>query len=167
MSYFHAPRRARQAAPAWDIMLNGLGGNGSRLWSQVKLLPANAQGLTDGTFYSPLVINKTRLCSVALKLLSTDNIERSRALASPTLISDDGSLTPSDVIQADSHSFEGRIFASSLKFTLPFAFSPSAYVAWCLFFLGLPPTPTLYNHEEQEGFDYPVQRCMQKHGLAT
>ena len=158
----------RFASPAWDIMVSALGGNGSKLWVQVKhLLPSSAQGLTDGTLYSPLIINKHRLCAVACKVLSTDNIERSRSLASPSLISEDGRLTPSDVIQADSHSFAGRIFASSLKYTLPFAFSPSAYIAWCLFFLGLPPTPTLYNHEVQDGFDYPVQRCMKKHGVYT
>ena len=158
----------RFAAPAWDLMLDALGGNGSRLWTQVKhLLPANSQGLTDGTHYSPLTVNKGKLCAVALKLLSSDNIERFRSLASPNLISDDGRLTTSDVIQADSHSFAGRIFASSLKYTLPFAFSPSAYISWCLFFLGLPPAPTLYNHVVQEGFDYPVQRCMSKHGVHT
>ena len=43
-----------------------------------------------------------------------------------------------------------------------FAFSPASYVAWCLFFLGLPPPPTLCNHEVQAGFDYPVQRCLGK-----
>ena len=158
----------RFAAPAWDLMLDALGGNGSRLWTQVKhLLPTNSQGLTDGTHYSPLTVNKGKLCAVALKLLSSDNIERFRSLASPNLISDDGRLTTSDVIQADSHSFAGRIFASSLKYTLPFAFSPSAYISWCLFFLGLSPAPTLYNHVVQEGFDYPVQRCMSKHGVHT
>ena len=36
-----------------------------------------------------------------------------------------------------------------------------------VFSLGLPPTPTLYNHEVQEGFDYPVQRCLKKHGVHT
>jgi len=71
------------------------------------------------------------------------------------------------IIQANSHSFAGRIFASSLKQSVPFAFSPTSYTAWCLFFLGLPPTSTLYNHTVQEGFDYPVQRCMSKHGVHT
>jgi hypothetical protein len=107
------------------------------------------------------------LCKVALKLLSTDNIEQFRSLSSPSLLSDDGCLTPADVIQTNSHSFAGRIFASSLKQTVPFAFGPSAYIAWCLFFLGLPPTSTLYNHEVREGFDYPVQRCLSKHGVHT
>ena len=27
--------------------------------------------------------------------------------------------------------------------------------------------PTLYNHTTQAGFDYPVQRCLTKHGLHT
>ena len=121
-------------------MLEALGGSESKLWTQVKhLLPATAAGLTDGTLYSPLAPNKARLCTVALKLLSTDNIEQFRSLASPSLLSDDGCLTTADVIQANSHSFAGRIFASSLKQTVSFAFSPSSYIAWCLFFLGLPP----------------------------
>ena len=158
----------RFAAPAWNIMLDALGGNGSKLWTQVKhLLPSTATGLIDGTLYSPLAANKARLSTVALKLLSTTNIEQFRLLASPSLLSDDGCLTPADVIQANSHSFAGRIFASSLKQTVPFAFSPSSYIAWCLFFLGLPPTSTLYNHELQGGFDYPVQRCLSKHGVHT
>ena len=149
-------------------MVDTLGGQDSGLWSQVRhLLPRTPGGLTDGTLYSPLTVNKGRLCSVVNKLLSTENTNQYRALASPTLISDDGCLTPSDAIQAHSHSFAGRIFASSLKYTLPFAFGPSSYIAWCLFFLGLPPTSTLFNHEVQAGFDYPVQRCLSKHGLHT
>ena len=156
------------AAPAWNIMLKALGGINSKLWTQVKhLLPANAPGLIDGSLYSPLAVNKARLCKTALKLLSTANIELYRALSSPSLVSGDGKLTPADVIQADSHSFAGQIFNTSLKHTAPFAFSPASYIAWCLFFLGLPPAPTLYNHELQAGFDYPVQRCMSKHGVHT
>jgi hypothetical protein len=158
----------RFAAPAWDSMVEALGGNSSKLWLQVKhLLPSTPKGLTDGSLYSPLVTNKSRLSAVVHKVLSTNDIDRLRALASPSLISDDGRLTVSDAIQANSHSFAGRIFASSLKYTLPFAFSPSSYIAWCLFFLGLPPTSTLYNHETQVGFDYPVQRCLSRHGVHT
>jgi hypothetical protein len=158
----------RFAGPAWDIMIDALGGDGSKLWTQVKhLLPKTAAGLVDGSLYSPLTVNKSRLCKVALKLLSTNNIEQFRSLSSPSLLSDDGCLTPADVIQANSHSFAGRIFASSLKQSVPFAFSPSSYIAWCLFFVGLPPASTLYNHEVQEGFDYPVQRCLSKHGVYT
>jgi len=104
----------RFAGPAWDIMIDALGGDGSKLWTQVKhLLPKTAAGLVDGSRYSPLTVNKSRLCKVALKLLSTNNIEQFRSLSSPSLLSDDGCLTPADVIQANSHSFAGRIFASS------------------------------------------------------
>src|SRR6185312_3670472 len=56
----------RFAAPAWNIMLDALGGNGSKLWSQVKHLLPPAAGLTDGTLYSPLAANKARLSTVAL-----------------------------------------------------------------------------------------------------
>ena len=74
----------RFAAPVWNMMLEALGGNGSKLWTQVKhLLPPTAAGLIDGTFYSPLVDNKARLSTVALKLLSTVNIEQIRSLSSP------------------------------------------------------------------------------------
>jgi hypothetical protein len=158
----------RFTTPAWHTMLETLGGHGSKLWSQVKhLLPANAAGLIDGSLYSPSASGKAKISKVALKLLSPVNIEQFRSLSSPSLLSDDGCLTPADVIQANSHSFAGRIFASSLKQTVPFAFSPSSYIAWCLFFLGLPPTSTLYNHELHEGYDYPVQRCLSKHGVHT
>jgi hypothetical protein len=93
-------------------MIDTLGGDGSKLWTQVKhLLPKTAAGLVDGSLYSPLTVNKS--CKVALKLLSTNNIEQFRSLSSPSLLSDDGCLTPADVIQANSHSFAGRIFASS------------------------------------------------------
>ena len=44
----------RFAAPSWDIMLETLGGPGSKLWTQVKhLLPAKSAGLIDGSLYSP------------------------------------------------------------------------------------------------------------------
>jgi hypothetical protein len=154
--------------PAWNTILETLGGTDSKMFTQVKhLLPANAVGLTDGSLYSPLTVNKSKLCKIALKLVSDANIEQYRALSSVSLVSDDGRLTPADVIQADSHSFAGRIFAASLKHSMPFAFSPASYTSWCLFFLGLPPPPTLYNHEVQAGFDYPVQRCLGKHGVYT
>ena len=157
----------RFVIPAWNIMWCAWRVD-SKLWTQVKhLLPSTAAGLIDGTLYSPLAVSKSKLCSVALKLVSAARIEQYRALSSPSLVTDDGRLTPADVIQANSHSFAGRIFASSLKHSVPFAFSPSSYVSWCLFFLGLPPPSTLYNHEVQEGFDYPVQRCLGKHGVHT
>jgi len=148
----------------WHAGFNG--GNNSQLWTQIKhLLPADATGLIDGTLYSPLTPNKSKLCSTTLKLLSTSRIEQFRSLSSPSLISPDGCLTPADVIQANSHSFAGRIFAASLKQSMSFAFSPAAYTAWCRFFLGLPPMSTLFNHAAQDGFDYPVQRCLAKHGV--
>ena len=57
----------RFAVPAWDSMLDALGGNGSRLWTQVKhLLPANSQGLTDGTHYSPLMSTRARCAQLRL-----------------------------------------------------------------------------------------------------
>jgi hypothetical protein len=44
----------RFAGPAWDIMIDTLGGDGSKLWTQVKhLLPKTAAGLVDGSLYSP------------------------------------------------------------------------------------------------------------------
>ncbi len=147
----------RFAGPAWDIMMYALGGNGSKLWTQVKhLLPTTAAGLIDGSLYSPLTVN-SRLCKVALKLLSTGNIEQFRTLASPSLLSDDGCLTPADVIQANSHSFAGRIFASSLKQTVPFAFSPSSTQRGVYFSLDF-----LLRLRCTIMFDYPVQRCLSK-----
>src|SRR3954447_15794283 len=80
--------------------------------SSKHLLPTTAAGLIDGSLYSPLTVNKSKLSQVALKILSTARIEQSRSLASPSLLTDDGRLTPADVIQANSHSFAGRIFAS-------------------------------------------------------
>ena len=103
-----------------------LGGGQSKLWTQIKhLLPGNANGLVDGSKYSPLNEHKNSLNKVALKALSSYGIEKFRALASPALITEDGRLTVSDVIQTGSHSYAGRIFASSLKDAGPFAFSPA------------------------------------------
>ena len=127
---------------AWSTMLAMLGGGQSKLWTQIKhLLPGNANGLVDGSKYSPLNEHKNSLNKVALKALSSNRIEKFRALASPALITEDGRLTVSDVIQTGSHSYAGRIFASSLKDAVPFAFSPAAYVAWAFFFLVSHPSP--------------------------
>ena len=156
----------RFCAYSFASMLEALGGSQSKLWTQVKhLLPPTSAGLVDGTLYSPLSAHRSNLCKVVLKSISSSRIEHFRSLASPTLITGDGCLTTADVIQSSSHSYAGRIFAASLKESGPAAFSPAAYSAWALFFLGLPPVPTLFNHEAQVGFDYPVQRCMSKHGI--
>jgi hypothetical protein len=145
-----------------------VGGPSSKVWSQIRhLLPADASGLLDGSFYSPLVQNHSKLCRITLKALSTSRIERYKALCSPNLISPDGCLTAADVVQAHSHSFSGRIFQSSLKQFTGFAFSSAVYTSWCLFFLGLPPHLTLHNQTHQPGFDYPVQCCLGKHGVHT
>jgi hypothetical protein len=158
----------RLAPLAWDLMTEALGGSGSKMWLQIKhLLPPTPAGLTDGSLYSPSNANKVTLVSVIHKLLAADDTRSLRELASPSRISQDGRLTASDVIQTSSLSFAGRIFASTLKYNLPFPFGPSNYIAWCLFFLGLPPTSTLFNQEAQPGFDYPVQRCLSKHGVHT
>ena len=82
-------------------MLEALGGDQSKVWTQVRhLVPLNAQGLTDGSLYSPLNICKSNLCKVALKVLSTHSIGHFRSLASPALITGDGRLTTAGVIQA-------------------------------------------------------------------
>ena len=156
----------RFCTPAWNVMLHTLGGEQSKLWTQIRhLLPTGPHGLLDGSMYSPAASTVSNLSKVAIKLVSSARIEQFRGLSSPILIKGNGTLTTADVIQADSHSFAGRVFSASLKHAPPLAFSPAAYVAWCLFFLSLPPAPTLYNHELQAGYDYPVQRCVSKHGL--
>ena len=158
--------QARFCKFAWAGMVSALGGERGKLWTQVKhMLPEGPTGLVDGSRYSPVNKLKSNVCNVAIRLLTTHRIERFRSLASPALIISDGLLTAADVAQVSSRSYAGRIFASSLKEEGPAAFSPAAYVAWALFFLSLPPTPTLHNHEIQPGFDYPVQRCMDKHGI--
>jgi hypothetical protein len=80
------------------------------------------------------------------------------------MISD--TLTPADVIHASSRSFSGKIFSETLKEKkLGFKLGDAAYVAFCRFFLGLPPATTIGENKEQEGFDYPVQRCQAHHGV--
>lgn len=55
----------RFASPAWNLMRETLGEDNSSSWSQIRhLLPDCAEGLTDGSLYSPLTANKGRLCSI-------------------------------------------------------------------------------------------------------
>ena len=73
-------------------------------------------------------------------------------------------LTDADIINASSRSFAGRIFSEPIK-QLGFGFGNDAYIAFCRFFLGLPAASTVGGERAQEGFDYPVQKCLASHGV--
>ena len=141
------------------------GGVRSKHWAQVKhLYPDTAKGLLDGTRYSPGLANTTKINKIALKIVAKQKLEHFRLLTSVSMLSD--TLTPADVINAASRSFSGRIFSEPLKDKkLGFKFSNEAYVAFCRFFLGLPPATTIGESQPQPGFDYPVQKCLAHHGV--
>ena len=156
----------RFADGAWAAVISLHGGSSSKHWSEVKhLYPESAQGLLNGTRYSPLNTHLDKTNHIALKTASKIKIEAYHKLTALPLISDpNNSLTPSDVIHASCRSFSGSIFRESLKGSdQTLNFGPTEYINFCRFFLGLPPAITIGEAKEQEGFDYPIQRCLTTH----
>ena len=96
----------RFCTPAWNVMLHTLGGEQSKLWTQIRhLLPTGPRGLLDGSMYSPAASTVSNLSKVAIKLVSSARIEQFRGLSSPILIKGNGTLTTANVIQADSRPY--------------------------------------------------------------
>lgn len=152
--------------PAWTLLVDALGGVGSTYWSHVAhLLPSTAAGFLDGSIFSPSNDGKIKISKVVLKLLSRIRTEKFSASTSVEQIG--ATLTAPDVLRANAQSLAGRIFTTPLKFHTPFAFTNEQYLAWCRSFLALPPGTTIGNHSEQEGFDYPVQKCLALHNCKS
>jgi hypothetical protein len=157
---------SRFAAGAWNAVINLHGGASSKFWSQVThLYPNSARGLLDGTFYSPLNMHTDKTNKIALKTVSKIKIDMFQKLTSVSSLSEGNpTLTPSDVIQAGCRSFSGKIFSEPLKvLDRTLNFGPESYTNFCRFFLGLPPATTIGGAKPQDGFDYPVQRCLATH----
>ena len=157
---------ARFAGPAWQALVRLHGGLESKYWAQSKhLIPPSFVGLLDGTLYSPF--NKPT--SIHKHVLSVCKKRKKEVLQSLTCItlltSDNPSLTESDVIQASSPSYAGKVFSEPIKFFD--SLSPASYSNFCRFFLGLPPALTIGGERSHAEFDYPVQRCLAKdHGCS-
>jgi hypothetical protein len=160
----------RFAESAYNALVRLLGGVNSKSWLLVKhLYPDSHLGLLDGTFYSPSVPPlSARPNKIALKMVTKQKIELFDSVTSVSQISP--TLTIADVVIASSHSFSGRIFSESLspkrnRQKSKVSFTPGTYIAFCRLFLGLPPETTVGNARQDSSFDYPVQKCLEDHGV--
>ena len=153
----------RFAEPAWQVLVQLHGGPDHKYWSQSKhLFPSSSVGLLDGTFYSPINTHTQKVSKNALHTCIKIKKEVLQNLTSLSLLSPTNtSLTESDVIQASSPSFQGKIFSEPIKFFDPL--SPLGYLSFCRFFLGLPPALTIGGARPHRDFDYPVQKCLARH----
>jgi hypothetical protein len=108
----------------------------------------------------------TKNNKTALKIATKRKLELFQNITSVSQISD--TLTPSDIIQASSFSFAGRIFSEPFNFkNLGFSFSDESYIHNCRLFLGLPPALTIGAAAPNSNYDYPVQKCLTDHGVAV
>ena len=156
----------RFADGAWRALVSLHGGPTSKYWSQVKhLYPDSALGLLNGTHYSPLNEHTDKTNKIALKTVSKIKLDLFQKLTAVSALSDlNPTLTASDVIHASCRSFSGRIFSEPLKsLDQTLNFGPAPYTNYCRFFLGLPPAITIGEAKPQDGFDYPVQKCLATH----
>lgn len=150
------------AESAWNHVVALHGGLSSKFWGQVQhLFPNSPQGLLDGSRYSPSTPNTVKLTQVALRNVAKQKLELFQSKIAVSLLSD--TLTEADIINASARSFSGRIFSEPLKSDT--GFGNDDYLAWCRFFLGLPPAITIGGATGQDGFDYPVQKCLASHGV--
>ncbi len=126
------------------------------------MYPTSAEGLLDGTFYSPINTRAPKTSKTALGMCKKIKTDALNSLTRPSLLSaNNPSLTESDVIQASSQTFQGKLFSEPLKFFD--SFSPASYLNFCRVFLGLPPALTVGGAGPHRDFDYPIQKCLAKH----
>jgi hypothetical protein len=151
--------------PAWERLVDAVGGTDSRFWSQVSQVVSSAESFLDGSLFSPMHDGKVKLSTLVLKVLSRKRTELFLSLTSPDNLSH--TLTGADILRANTPTFAGRIFVSSLKQDFPFVLTNEQYIAWTRSFLGLPPANTIGNQTEQKDFDYPVQTCLALHRVAS
>jgi hypothetical protein len=150
------------AESAWKYVVALHGGPASKFWVQVQHhYPDSPKGLLDGR-YSPSTLHTVKLTKIALKMVTKQKIELFQAKITVPLLSD--TLTEADIINSSSRSFAGRIFSEPIK-SDGVSFGNDDYLAWCRFFLGLPAAITVGGATEQDGFDYPVQKCLASHGI--
>jgi hypothetical protein len=155
---------AQFTQPALLLIQQTLGGPSSSFWNQISFLfPADGTGLLNGT-YSPDVPNKTKFNQVFLRAVKRLKVSTLDGLLTPEVWTGD-SLTASDVVNGVARSASGRIFTESLKRSAQMTlFTNNEYTAFCRFFLGLPPKPTIGEAKSRAGFDYPVECCKTDHG---
>ena len=139
------------------------GGESSKYWSQAKhLYPPSFHGLLNGTMYSPINAHAPKLNAPALKICLQIKTATYAHLTSVSLLSlPSTTLSESDVIQAHSRTYAGKIFSEPVKFYD--AFTPFGYISFCRTFLGLPPPLTIGGDRPHRDFDYPVQKCLATH----
>jgi hypothetical protein len=90
-------------------------------------------------------------------------VKRFEQLSIATVPTD--TLCVADTIHALTHTQMGRLFSTPLDRSFCFDFGSNSYNAFVRFYLGLPPPITVGGLTKQQGFDYPVQRCLASHGV--
>jgi hypothetical protein len=101
-----------------------------------------------------LKIIRKRKAKILERLLAPENV-------------DGVTLTRADVIDGAARSGMGRVFAEPMKRAFAFSFCNEDFIAYCRYFLSLPPRLTINNATQQPGFDYPVQACLASHDVHT
>jgi hypothetical protein len=153
----------RFAKSVFDELTKVFGGTSTAEWSQMSpVFPSSAAELLDGSRFMPDVVPNRAVSKTALKLVSSIALNQFNSLHAPPFSQ---SLTPADSIQALSSTQIGHVFGTVFDPSFVLNFDPLAYIAFVRFFLGLPPATTVGQHTAQEGFDYPVQRCLSGHGV--
>jgi hypothetical protein len=154
------------ADAAFERLQGTLGGSDARFWTRLcHLFPPNADGLLNGLTYSPSHPISTKFNRIYLRSLKLLRLSYFQGLTGPESV-DEYSFTSADLVNAAARTDAGMIFATPLRNSMvPFRFEDQEYRAYCLFFLGLPPMSTVGNAARQEGYDYPVQKCLANHGV--
>jgi hypothetical protein len=149
--------------PVWDELTAVFGGTSTAEWSQMQpVFPSTPDELLDGSRFSPDVLPNKAVSKSAFKLVSAIALTKFTNLSSPPF---SATLSAADSIHALSHAQVGRVFGVVFDPSFALNFDSFAYTAFCRFFLGLPPATTVGQHTSQDGFDYPVQRCLANHGV--
>ena len=151
---------SRFVEPSWNVLTSVLGGKDSQYWQPIAhLLPPTSSGLLDGSMFFPGAFNKVKINKFFLA-----QVNRKKHDAYNDLIAYDKIGTPSfstaDYVVASSRSLAGKIFAEPFTRRRTQSFSHESYIAFCRFFLGLPPATTVGDPVMTSSCDYPRQRCL-------
>ena len=151
---------SRFVEPAWHLLTSTLGGIHSPYWLPIAhLVPPTSTGLLDGSMFFPGAFNKVKLNKVVLNQVNRKKKDLYNEL---TAYDNIGSpeFSTSDYVVASSRSLAGKIFAEPFTRRRTQSFSNESYIAFCRFFLGLPPATTVGDPVTTHSADYPLQRCL-------
>jgi hypothetical protein len=152
---------SRFAAKTHELVLERIGEQSKLTTSIEGLLDRHDPGkLVDGDFYRGIYSNQPTLKLQKSLSAVAHAVAEQQALAA--YVSSDPTVTLSDFVAAHTARHYASVLTAPLKYRR-LRMAPAVFIAWMRWHLGLPQLRRIGNATKQPGFDYSVERCLDKH----